>query len=727
MTQQFWIGGIYIDLTRNEITQNNESKTLAPQMLSVLTYLAQNQGKVVSQDELLSEVWQGAVVAPNTLQRSIARLRKALGDDGKEQTYIKTHSKKGYSLECTVRWLHESDEENQQQASVHTNSHYTGDEKALKENTSNEIKANPKNKADSGTSEPSVFSHINLSFSLLLIIILGLVAIRMLETKPVPQLNVVEFRAITDTDNKEIMGSYSPDGQYVVFHRYEGEFCHNNMWARNIETQQEFRLTKSFDSYGAHSFSKDGKELVFIQSTNCAQPVTQKTCYHLMSLNFDDALNSPQSPRLLLECKNTEIKDPHWLNNNNVAMLQQLEGRWKLINYSITQDTSETLYHLPDGNLLTYDYSPKDDLFALVSLKQDGKYYIEMLKSNGELVSSHQINYPEEIAKFETINPKFSPFENQLIFSTGRRMFTLSYDGEIKNLGLPIEQPMSTPKFHPTGDRLLVTKGNYDSDIMSMSLTLSGSGGTAEEAYSVLQRSNKGEYNGVFQPNGNLMAYKTARTGQGQIWLLDNNIPQQFSNFPIDVYIYEFYWASDGESVLANVDKELHQLFLNKTEKSYAFEHPVNTLFDWDSKEQTALAVMRVKDVLKFVELDLTNESFQVLNDRRVSWAGKTSDGRIVYTDQLDRYWITGSVEDQMIEALQEQGSDKRFVIHEDVIYGVNETLQLWSYDLNDETFEVLGDVPRKIDYLTDVNDTHALMSVRVMARKEVAELLLAK
>ena len=66
--------------------------------------MAENQGKVVSQEALLDKVWQGTVVSPNTLQRSIAQLRKALGDDGKVQVYIKTHAKQGYSLECDVRW-----------------------------------------------------------------------------------------------------------------------------------------------------------------------------------------------------------------------------------------------------------------------------------------------------------------------------------------------------------------------------------------------------------------------------------------------------------------------------------------------------------------------------------------------------------------------------------------------------------------------------------------------
>ena len=77
--------------------------------MAVLTYLAKNANRVVSHDELLSKVWPDAVVTPNTLQRSIAQLRKALGGDGQYHSYIKTHAKQGYSLECAVSWQDEID------------------------------------------------------------------------------------------------------------------------------------------------------------------------------------------------------------------------------------------------------------------------------------------------------------------------------------------------------------------------------------------------------------------------------------------------------------------------------------------------------------------------------------------------------------------------------------------------------------------------------------------
>ncbi|NMP32790.1 transcriptional regulator [Thalassotalea sp. M1531] len=727
MAQQYWIGGFYIDLSRNQITQNNESKKLAPKALSLLTYLAQHQGSVVSQDELLAKVWQGSVVSPNTLQRSIAQLRKALGDDGKVQVYIKTHAKKGYSLECDVRWNQEviAQEEKAPETTAIENAKFETD--AAFNNANNSV-------AHSTNQSKAQSSTLSAQFRLLILAIVitfcVFIVLQFPTSGQTPSLKIGEIRALTATDNKELAGIYSPDGKYIVFHRYSNEFCSNNIWAKDIETQQEFQLTQNLNSYGAHSFSKDGKSLAFVQSETCTAPVTQKKCYYLMNLDFEKALIAPQKPTVLLECKNSEIRKPQWLTNNTIALLQKTTDRWKLISYSITDNESETLYQLEDGDLVDFDYSAKHDFFALFSTQSDGSYYINILKPDGKLVSSNQIIYPPEIAPFKYVYPNFSPFENQLIFSTGRQLFTLSYDGQVKNISLPIDEAMSSPVFHPDNKRLLAIKGQYDSDVISLSLKTIKKASVKNDDHFVIARSTSGEDNGIFKPNSEKIAFKSDRSGIDQLWLTDGSTPQQLSHFPIDTFLYEVHWSLDGESLLANVDKALVQVFLDGTRKTYDFEHQIDTLFDWDSEKETALSLVRIKGAIKFVELNLADATMRILNDKQVNWAQNTKDGAIVFTDHMDRFWQSGSVEDQLIEELKAQGSDKRFVIHNsdvdgDEIYGINEDFQLWSYSLHDERFNVIGDVPKNLDYLTDVNGTEVLMTLRMIARKEVVELLL--
>lgn len=72
-------------------------------MVEVLGYLARRAGEVVSREELLSTVWPGVVVGDDALTQAIIKLRKALGDDAHNPTYIETISKRGYRLIAPVQ------------------------------------------------------------------------------------------------------------------------------------------------------------------------------------------------------------------------------------------------------------------------------------------------------------------------------------------------------------------------------------------------------------------------------------------------------------------------------------------------------------------------------------------------------------------------------------------------------------------------------------------------
>jgi len=727
MAKQYWVGDFFVDVSRNQISQNKQPLTMPPKALSVLTCLAQDQGKVVSQDKLLSEVWGDTIVSPNALQRSIAQLRKALGDDGKVQTYIKTHAKQGYSLECDVRWLQTVDSTYAAPATQST----------VTETRPNMSKPSPVQQG--GNSSVSPASQCTPSekktaakpglkpFLIMLVIVLMAISANQFFSKNnQPLLSVGQIRAVTASDDKEFASIYSPDGQYILFHRYSELECVNNIWAKNVTTQQEHKLTKDIDIYGRHSFSPDGKQLVFIRTLDCEQPTTQKKCYQLMSLDFYAALKSPQSMRLLLECKNSEISTPLWLNNNNIALLQKHTDQWQLISYSSETNSSQVLHQVQDGNIITYDYSVTEDLIAVTSIHADGQYYIEILKTDGELVSSYPIQYPAEIARHRFIFPNFSPIKHQLIFSTGRQLFTLSYDGQVTNVSLPLDEPMSTPTFHPQGNLALAIKGNYDSDIISIPLSMIDNKQTQNKQLKVLERSTVADGDAISQPNGELIAFESERSGEEQVWVTDGSSPKQISHFPMDSYISGMQWAMDGQSLLVNTNDTLVQVDLNSNQTPYPLSHPVLELLQWDSNNNKALLLTRIKGIIKLAELDLSNSTLDVLTDKRVNWAQKSARGELIYSDHMDRFWRRGPVEDQLITTLNHQGADKqRFLLQNNVIYGVNNALELWSYDLDEDKLTMLGNSPTNLDYLSDITASHLWMTVQISSQKQVAELIL--
>ncbi|MDR7121890.1 winged helix-turn-helix domain-containing protein [Rheinheimera soli] len=753
MATQYWVGDFFIDLTRNQITQKMYSQTIPPKALAVLTYLAKNANRVVSQNELLAEVWPDTVVTPNTLQRSIAQLRKVLEEDRQHQSYIKTHAKQGYSLEVEVRWQEKTGsgaligEDPFAKTDINLS--------VAKYSASDEHQAAIVTRADAdhATSDninidsahlkhtrntTSASATLRLMCIFAAVIILGIIAVNYISPTQPFKLSFGELRSLTATDNKEHSAIYSPDGEYIVFQRYSVEVCTiGTIWAKNTKTQQEIQLTKNLGSYSSHSFSKDGKKLVFIEADNCNKPITQKECYKLMSLDFEKALAAPQSPSVFMECKNSKIASPVWLNNNNVVMFQEFSNGRELASYSIADNKSTVIYSPEKGSLISLAYSVRDDLIALTSIHQDGQSYIEILKPEGQVLSSHRIEYPPEISNLRFIYPKFTPASDQLIFSTGRQLFTLSYKGKITNISFPLVQPIHEPTFHPDGKRMLVTKGNWDSDIATISLSpiknypLAQTQTTENNIYPTLEftikeRSTLKEDDAIFQPNGELIAFRSGRSGNDQIWLTDGNGSQQLSHFPIDTYIHGLNWAADGKSILANVNNVLTQIDLDSNQKSFPFAHRVEQLFQWNSEDNTALLLVRIKGTVKFAEFNLNNSGLKVITDRQINWALKSADGQLIYTDHMDRFWRPGPAEDQLIESLDNQGNNKRFIIKGNLIYGINEEFQLWSYDLNEDRFEILGNTPKTLDYLTGMNQTDILATIRISAKKEVAELILA-
>jgi Tol biopolymer transport system component/DNA-binding winged helix-turn-helix (wHTH) protein len=73
-----------------------EVLAVEPKAFRVLLILLRNPQRLIAKEELLNAVWGDAAVTENSLTRSIAVLRKALGDDSQKPQYIETVATVGY-------------------------------------------------------------------------------------------------------------------------------------------------------------------------------------------------------------------------------------------------------------------------------------------------------------------------------------------------------------------------------------------------------------------------------------------------------------------------------------------------------------------------------------------------------------------------------------------------------------------------------------------------------
>ena len=93
------INDLHIDFTQHLVTLAGREVILTPTEYRILSYLAQNAGRVVTQDLLLDHVWGSEYVGEShMLQVNVNRLRRKLEVDHAHPRYILTKVGIGYLL-----------------------------------------------------------------------------------------------------------------------------------------------------------------------------------------------------------------------------------------------------------------------------------------------------------------------------------------------------------------------------------------------------------------------------------------------------------------------------------------------------------------------------------------------------------------------------------------------------------------------------------------------------
>jgi transcriptional activator of cad operon len=108
-TTMLRIGAWCVNPTSSQISRDGETARVEVRAMRLLLCLAEHAGEVVSIDDLLNQVWSEVIVAPDSVYQAVASLRRLLGDDPKQPTYIATVPRLGYRMVATVSpWADQS-------------------------------------------------------------------------------------------------------------------------------------------------------------------------------------------------------------------------------------------------------------------------------------------------------------------------------------------------------------------------------------------------------------------------------------------------------------------------------------------------------------------------------------------------------------------------------------------------------------------------------------------
>jgi transcriptional activator of cad operon len=113
------IGAWCVNPAAGQISRDGETARVEVRTMRLLLCLAEHAGEVVSIEDLLTQVWPEVSVSPDSVYQAVASLRRLLGDDPKEATYIATVPRLGYRMVAAVSaWAEPSDGQRGAEASI---------------------------------------------------------------------------------------------------------------------------------------------------------------------------------------------------------------------------------------------------------------------------------------------------------------------------------------------------------------------------------------------------------------------------------------------------------------------------------------------------------------------------------------------------------------------------------------------------------------------------------
>jgi TolB-like protein/Tfp pilus assembly protein PilF len=84
-----------VDTRTLELRWGGNARKLEPQAFDLLLYMLRNPDRLISRDELIEHIWGGRIVSEATISSRISTVRRAIGDDGKNQALLKTVPRRG--------------------------------------------------------------------------------------------------------------------------------------------------------------------------------------------------------------------------------------------------------------------------------------------------------------------------------------------------------------------------------------------------------------------------------------------------------------------------------------------------------------------------------------------------------------------------------------------------------------------------------------------------------
>lgn len=183
MAKTYQVRNILINTDKTLLldTESNKEFKIGKHDFMTLLELAKNAGTVLSKEHLLETCWPGKFVAESSITQAISNIRSLIGDNGKEQKWLKTISKTGYKLDADAVTIVASERKNLKSLGYHDD--VLTSQVLVHHSLHDSIKIEPIDKTEQITTHRDVnydkrkITLLQIAFSLLIVLALCLIKI----------------------------------------------------------------------------------------------------------------------------------------------------------------------------------------------------------------------------------------------------------------------------------------------------------------------------------------------------------------------------------------------------------------------------------------------------------------------------------------------------------------------------------------------------------------------
>jgi len=243
-TKNFYdFGDFRLDLTEKVLLRDGKFIPITPKVFETLCVLVEGAGHTIKKDELMQRIWQDRFVEESNLTFNIKMLRKALGDDASNPTFIETVPRRGYRFIAEVKEIAAESEA---------------------EITLPKIDSLTAEKEFTGGKSKKIYIPI-IAAAVLLVgaITFGIRFVQSSgEGNDAPVLSAPFSSEKLSTDGNVWHAVVSPDGKNVVYLTLNGG--KQSVWLRQLESSNNIQIIPpSDDIYVGLALSPDGNFLYF--------------------------------------------------------------------------------------------------------------------------------------------------------------------------------------------------------------------------------------------------------------------------------------------------------------------------------------------------------------------------------------------------------------------------------------------------------------------------------